>query len=44
MTRRLVSLPEVIEDAQDAGEDINALFIDPSDLCSIDDLKLESEV
>ena len=43
MVRRLIPLQQLIDEAQDQGEDPDTLFVDPDDVCSVEDLEEESQ-
>lgn len=34
--RQLVSLQQLIEEAEDQGEDSDTLYVDPDDVCTVD--------
>jgi len=43
MTRRLVPLRRLIQDSEEQGEDIDALYVDPDDIVELEEELEEDE-
>ena len=37
MSRRLVTIRKIVEDAEERGEDLDTIYVDPDDIVEIDE-------